>query len=63
MRTKDSTSFFARTASHNAQKEIDMKAEKKALIKEMTSSKEKAISYLKKAGICNDKGELSKIYR
>lgn len=36
---------------------------KKALIKEMTSSKEKAISYLKKAGICDNKGNLSKIYR
>ncbi len=63
MKSKDSIRSFAQAALDEAKKEREKKAARKALFREMTSSKEKAISFLKEAGICDDKGELSKIYQ
>jgi hypothetical protein len=33
------------------------------VIKDITSSREKAIAFLKRAGICDENGNLSEIYR
>lgn len=63
MRIKDSIHSFAQAALDEAEKERRKRAARENLFKEMTSSKEKAISFLKEAGICNTKGELSKIYQ
>ncbi len=38
-------------------------ARRKAVIKEITASKKNALAYLKKAGILDENGELSPIYR
>jgi hypothetical protein len=39
---------------------IELRAQ---MIKKISSSKDNAVAFLKKAGICDENGELSEIYR
>lgn len=55
--------YFKLEASMQRRLEAAKKERRSELIKEITSSKEKALEFLKEAGICDSNGELSEIYK